>query len=116
MTWAEALRYCREKYTDLASVHNEEELNKLKTTASRYYKGHVWLGLYDNIDSWKWSLEEEGYYGDGEAEFGMWNSGKPNNKGGYENCVQMEDNGFWSDVVCETHQKFVCYNGKENTS
>lgn len=61
-------------------------------------------------------MEKEGYYGEGEAEFRMWKIGKPNNRGGYENCVEMDSNGVWNDVSCKTQKTFVCYNGKGNTS
>lgn len=115
-TWAEALEYCREKYTNLVSIHNMEELNKLVAIVGRYYNGHIWVGLYDDIDSWKWSLETEGYYSNGNNEFRMWRPGDADNSGGYKNCVQLGNDGLWNAVSCESHQKFVCYSGKENTS
>nr|XP_046271756.1 C-type mannose receptor 2-like [Scatophagus argus] len=114
-TWAEALHYCRWKHSDLASVHNKEELDELVTTAQKYYRGHVWIGLYDDINSWRWSLQEEGYYGEGEAEFRMWKSDRPINFGGYENCAGMDNDGLWNDRNCKYEAPFVCYNGNKAT-
>lgn len=113
--WAEAQSYCRDKYTDLATVGNKEESDKLDAITKRYFSGALWIGLYDDINSWRWSLREEGYYGEGEAEFRMWMSGDPNNYGGYENCSKMNADGLWTDFPCTFTKPFVCYNGKKNT-
>lgn len=115
MTWAEAQSHCRGEYTDLASVGNKEDLDKLMVAAQKYHDGHVWIGLYDDINSWRWSLEQEGYYGEGEAEFKMWDVGEPNNRQRYENCAVMHGNGLWHDAPCEHQKQFVCYNGKKNS-
>uniref|UniRef100_A0A3P9LTK7 C-type lectin domain-containing protein n=1 Tax=Oryzias latipes TaxID=8090 RepID=A0A3P9LTK7_ORYLA len=51
MTWSEAQIYCREHYSDLASVRNmtdNEEITKLIPN-----RRNVWIGLFR--DSWKWS-------------------------------------------------------------
>ncbi|XP_044038563.1 macrophage mannose receptor 1-like [Siniperca chuatsi] len=114
-TWAEAQSYCRWKYTDLATVENKEELDKLVAAAQEHYNGQVWIGLYDDINSWRWSLKKEGYYGEGEAEFRMWNSGEPNNFGGYETCAEMTADGLWNDLPCTLTKQFVCYNGNVET-
>ncbi|XP_071395465.1 P-selectin-like [Centroberyx affinis] len=78
-TWTEAQRYCREKFTDLATVDNQEDVAKLNEILGRHYEGSVWIGLYDDINSWRWSLEKKSYYGEGEAEFRMWASNEPDN-------------------------------------
>ncbi len=81
-------------------------------TAEKYYRGHVWIGLYADIHSWRWSLEKEGYYDEGE--FRMWRSDAPN-KVEYATCVAMTAGGLWNDLPCERKRPFVCYDGKKNT-
>ncbi|KAM7386085.1 hypothetical protein PAMA_008959 [Pampus argenteus] len=115
MTWTEAQSYCRLKYGDLATVFNEEEHSKVVDAAQEFYLGHVWIGLYDDINSWKWSLEKEDYYVGGEAEFRMWHSGEPNNAFGYEICTVIVADGVWNDVSCTQMNPFVCYNGNDET-
>uniref|UniRef100_A0A3B4AGX4 C-type lectin domain-containing protein n=1 Tax=Periophthalmus magnuspinnatus TaxID=409849 RepID=A0A3B4AGX4_9GOBI len=51
MTWTEAQQYCRQHYTDLATIHNTEDLDKL--TRPSTYTGDAWIGLFDDVASWK---------------------------------------------------------------
>lgn len=81
--------------------------------AKNYYAGHVWIGLYDDINSWRWSLEKEGYYGEGE--FRIWAENQPNNLKGDQACAGMNTEGLWNDLPCHLKKQFVCYNGKKNT-
>ncbi|KAE8277489.1 hypothetical protein D5F01_LYC24568 [Larimichthys crocea] len=50
MTWTEAQNYCRTNYTDLASVRNMTENQKIQDLKGTEDK--VWIGLFR--DSWKW--------------------------------------------------------------
>uniref|UniRef100_UPI003AB04113 C-type lectin domain family 17, member A-like n=1 Tax=Centroberyx gerrardi TaxID=166262 RepID=UPI003AB04113 len=107
-TWTEAQSYCREKYTDLATVLNEEDVIKLNDIIGTYIQ--VWIGMYDDINSWRWSLENEGYYGEGEAEFRMWANSEPNNFH-TENCAFMNRAGTWGDATYSRRMPYICYNG-----
>uniref|UniRef100_A0A667WJI0 C-type lectin domain-containing protein n=1 Tax=Myripristis murdjan TaxID=586833 RepID=A0A667WJI0_9TELE len=113
VTWTEAQSYCRQHYTDLATVSSEEDVTKLNDTVGRH---HSWIGLYYDINSWRWSLQNKSYYGEGEAEFRIWFSGEPNNYRSYENCVIMDPDGLWFDTPCFSERPFVCYNGENKTS
>src|SRR4029434_10482585 len=44
INWADAQRYCREKHTDLASVSDEAENEKIKEVLGRDY--NAWIGLF----------------------------------------------------------------------
>lgn len=87
-------------------------MNQVFSAGSKYYNGHLWIGLYDDINSWRWSMEKRSYYGEGEAEFRMWKSGEPNNIYRFEICAVMDAAGFWLDVPCDWKNPFTCYNGE----
>ncbi|CAM4666779.1 unnamed protein product [Leuciscus chuanchicus] len=114
-TWTEAQRHCRENYTDLATIDNMEEMNSLINTVNGSYNGSAWIGQYDDVNSWRWSLEDNDFYQDGERDFRNWYH-EPNNILGNELCVYMDYNGNWYDSSCENYYIFVCYDGRENAS
>ena len=49
----------------------------------------AWFGLYNDVNSWRWSLSDKTFYGQGESEFRMWASGQPDNLGGRQTCGQI---------------------------
>ncbi|CAB1351447.1 unnamed protein product, partial [Coregonus sp. 'balchen'] len=118
-TWKEAQTYCRDKYTDLATIDNIEDMNrlmKMEKFSVYYWIGTVWIGLYDDIiNSWRWSLEDSDYYGDGETEFRHWQIGEPNNRSGMVHCVVMK-NGMWKNVDCNLEHSFICCTGETKDS
>ncbi|XP_067280782.1 macrophage mannose receptor 1 [Pseudorasbora parva] len=114
-TWTEAQRYCRQNYTDLATIDNMEEMNSLINTVNGSYNGSAWIGLYDDVNSWRWSLENNDFYQEGERDFRNWPH-EPDNRGGNELCVYMDPNGNWFDSSCDNTNTFVCYDGRVNVS
>ncbi|KAA8579290.1 hypothetical protein FQN60_007080, partial [Etheostoma spectabile] len=68
----------------------------------------AWIGLYDDVNSWRWSLTDTGFYQPGETEFRRWWTGEPNNYKSKEHCTQMGFDGLWNDVSCENSLKAVC--------
>uniref|UniRef100_A0A667X6F7 C-type lectin domain-containing protein n=1 Tax=Myripristis murdjan TaxID=586833 RepID=A0A667X6F7_9TELE len=113
MNWTEAQSYCRQHYTDLATVTSEEDVTKLNDAVGSH---RCWIGLYEDINSWRWSLQNKSYYGEGEAEFRMWVSGQPDNSGSNEHCVVMNPGGLWFVSSCFSARPFVCYNGENKTT
>ncbi|XP_058614435.1 C-type mannose receptor 2-like [Onychostoma macrolepis] len=116
-TWTEAQRYCRQNYTDLATVENMEEMNRLINTVNGSYNGSAWIGLYDDVlkNSWRWSLEDDDFYQEGERDFRNWYH-QPDNSGGKQLCVYMDYNGNWYDMSCDNMLPFLCYGGRGNAS
>uniref|UniRef100_A0A671YZJ6 C-type lectin domain-containing protein n=1 Tax=Sparus aurata TaxID=8175 RepID=A0A671YZJ6_SPAAU len=105
----EAQKYCREKYTDLATIDNMEDMKILNNTVdkSKAFDG-VWIGLYDDMNSWRWSLSDTSFYRDGETEFRLWWTGEPNNRNSREYCTEMYSDGRWNDDDCESCLTSVC--------
>ncbi|KAA0721383.1 Macrophage mannose receptor 1 [Triplophysa tibetana] len=95
-TWTEAQRYCRENYTDLATVNNINDMNQLKKTVNNNQK--VWIGL-KRRDKWKWSLGDPAKYLNWETE--------PSND--TNNCAVMR-NGTWLQQDCNVNMSLICYN------
>ncbi|KAI4887591.1 hypothetical protein NFI96_032416, partial [Prochilodus magdalenae] len=90
-TWTEAQNYCRQTYTDLATINTMEEMKKLNATLKDKPSSSVWIGLSrGGTGKWLWSLADGGFYSEGGA-YRNWASGEPNNAGRNEFCVVMEN-------------------------
>lgn len=115
MKWTEAQSYCKEEFTtDLASVHSDEDMSELRNVVSSVSSEDIYLGLSLNVESWRWSLQKEGFYVNSSADFRMWKQDQPNNKEGQQNCVRLDEDG-WIDSFCSRQSLFVCYNGEKHT-
>uniref|UniRef100_A0A8C6SM40 C-type lectin domain-containing protein n=1 Tax=Neogobius melanostomus TaxID=47308 RepID=A0A8C6SM40_9GOBI len=118
MTWTDARQYCREHYTDLATLENAEDVHRLKIP----YGAWAWIGLFDGPASWKgvmtsdsnsWRWSATGTTSPGG--FQNWASGDPDNYNAIEHCVFIK-NGLWGDHDCARLFSFFCYTGKIFTS
>lgn len=81
------------------------------------WTGKAWIGLHDDlVNSWRWSLNDSSFYGDGETEFRNWYRKQPNNLNGQQYCVVLLPgspyDGTWDDTDCDLEKDFICYNGK----
>uniref|UniRef100_A0A8C9VYS2 C-type lectin domain-containing protein n=1 Tax=Scleropages formosus TaxID=113540 RepID=A0A8C9VYS2_SCLFO len=112
--WTEAQSYCRENYTDLVTIDNPEEMNRVINRVNLTgYTGPAWIGLKKgNSWKWQWSLADTPSYN--ENDIGLWD--KAANQpdwmiGGTEDCGRLK-NLKWHDYPCNSTAYFVCYNGK----
>ncbi|KAK7884384.1 hypothetical protein WMY93_027507 [Mugilogobius chulae] len=114
-TQEEARSYCRQHYTDLATVESLEDvltlnnmvdMSRLINPDGFYYR--AWIGLYDDVNSWSWSLSDPDYYSEGQENYRNWLGGEPGNQAINECCGIMDKSGFWGDVRCTTLFPAVC--------
>ncbi|XP_036453036.1 macrophage mannose receptor 1-like [Colossoma macropomum] len=99
--WTDAQQYCREKFTDLATIESQEEMNALIAVLNGT-AGDFWIGMSYNTN-WAWS--------DGSAiSYSDWMSGEPNNIG-IENCAKFSNQyAFkWNNIQCYLLLQFICY-------
>uniref|UniRef100_A0A3B4X210 C-type lectin domain-containing protein n=1 Tax=Seriola lalandi dorsalis TaxID=1841481 RepID=A0A3B4X210_SERLL len=85
-TWSEGQTYCREKYADLVTISNAQDMNKVIDFMNEDVD-NFWIGLYEDVLTWSWSLSDVSYYGDGETEFRNWDAGEPNSQSGIQHCL-----------------------------
>ena len=116
MSWSDAQQYCREKYTDLATIASMDDISRLQ---SAFSYSCAWIGLNDDpaswmgpqgndTNSWRWSATGE----TSKTGYQKWFAGEPNYAAGEEICVIMV-NGEWYDLSCGNDRAFVCYTGKK---
>ena len=114
--WTEAQRYCRETYTDLATVHSMDEMKELNETLknSSISGPSVWMGLQrGGTKKWMWSLADTQFYKQGETEFRKWKTGEPSDSASNQDCaVKYSTDIFWRDENCSQSHSFVCYDGR----
>ncbi|XP_041925999.1 C-type lectin lectoxin-Lio2-like isoform X4 [Alosa sapidissima] len=104
-SWTEAQQYCREEFTDLATIDDMTEMEKVKSMIQEAGAGDAWIGL--KTGEWQWSLADRDFYRENEAEFRNWYPGQPGGGGG-EECVGMIA-GTWHDYWCSSSSPFICY-------
>ncbi|KAI9522152.1 hypothetical protein NQZ68_038788 [Dissostichus eleginoides] len=108
MSWDEARSYCREHFTDLATVSNMRDMERMRNSSQTT---DAWIGLQAKEGGnkpWRWSLPWVEYK---ESE-ALWENGEPNDR---ENCVKMDENDEndyrkWDDESCTEDNHFICYN------
>lgn len=108
-TWEDAQNYCRTHHYDLATIQNNENWTKLLEAADeqRFY-GFAWIGLFNDINGWRWS------YNDESLVFESWGLAQPDNYGAGQECVIIYPNGAWDDFYCTIEKYFVCYDGEKS--
>ncbi|XP_071343773.1 E-selectin-like [Trachinotus anak] len=115
MTWRNARNWCREHYTDMVAIQNQEEIKHLNSWLPRK-KGYYWIGIRKIDNIWTWVGTNKAL----TAEATNWAEGEPNNgKGGQivgesEDCVEMYikrevETGRWNDERCNKLKTALCY-------
>ncbi|KAJ4934044.1 hypothetical protein JOQ06_006851 [Pogonophryne albipinna] len=91
-------------------------LSAVSSHAERQYKQSAWIGLYDDRDTWKWSMSDPSFYGPGETEFRRWASGEPSN-GHNDQCTYLDSyrTGTWNDYDCNGRTWALCFDVTERS-
>lgn len=102
-TWLGALKYCREKHTDLVSGvtqlrHAKTQLSKKIEKAEK----NIAIGLFR--DSWDWS-------GGSKSSFRNWDESFKDHRA-TGNCAVTSKHGEWKSKGCSSKFPFFCYNGE----
>ncbi|XDV19534.1 hypothetical protein PO909_024990, partial [Leuciscus waleckii] len=100
-TWHEAQDYCRQNYIDLATVQTDEEWSELNELRAELQVSS-WVGLYDDVNSWRWSFRDE------NVTFTKWAFAEPDNYGGTQYCAILHSNGYWRDKDCNIKCRIIC--------
>ncbi|ROL28506.1 Neurocan core protein [Anabarilius grahami] len=100
-TWDEAQDYSRQNHIDLATVQSDEEWSQLNALRAEL-QFYTWIGLYDDVNSWRWSFQNE------SITFTKWDKHQPNNFGGNQDCVELRSSGYWRDKSCDFRCVIVC--------
>ncbi|MEQ2201192.1 hypothetical protein XENOCAPTIV_008823 [Xenoophorus captivus] len=97
--WNDAQTYCRERFSDLATIQNSANSTKARQAAGT---SKFWIGLFNG--TWKWSEDRT------RSLFTRWSSSEP----GGGNCVTVSKYGSWSTNDCEELHLFLCYHGESD--
>ncbi|XP_053272281.1 lymphocyte antigen 75 [Pleuronectes platessa] len=99
--WSEAQRHCREHYTDLATVRDDADNNKIWKLEEPIK--WAWIGLY---------RDPQIYWSDGSNySFSSWYQGEHPLGSMKVVCgvADLEQGGNWRLCSCEERKPFVCY-------
>ncbi|MCI4383846.1 hypothetical protein PGIGA_G00031410 [Pangasianodon gigas] len=107
-SWSDAQAYCRAMHTDLAIIKSDDNMVRLQNEAQRQqFSSSAWIGLYSDINSWRWSLGNKAV-----GSMTNWHAKEPNNNCGHEECGVVSMEGWW-DVSCRLAYPFVCFDDSE---
>ncbi|XP_063042882.1 putative C-type lectin domain family 20 member A [Engraulis encrasicolus] len=93
-TWSEAQTYCREMYTDLATISDSDDakgLNEARPSTHTNVNSSYWIGLYNDVQSG---------YGNYSSDW----------KRDYDDCYLcvVVYNSTWWGVPCNSTYQFFC--------
>ena len=103
-TWYNARRDCLGRNLDLATINDKPEMATIRALLS----GGVsyWIGLTSlkGNGTFKWVTT-----GSVNPAFRDWAKDEPNNHGGTERCVELEESKYqMNDVPCNNKRGFIC--------
>ncbi|KAK5870183.1 hypothetical protein PBY51_024838 [Eleginops maclovinus] len=112
MNWQDARAWCKENYTDMVAIQNQQEIVHLNRWLP-WKKTYYWIGIRKVNTVWTWVGTNKAL----TKEATNWAKGEPNNgksKGSHEDCVEMyiqrtQETGKWNDERCGKLKTALCY-------
>lgn len=103
VTWEEAMKQCRDRQSNLASVLSESRLVKILQTSRKAQTGHMWIGLRYLADGWLWvngdTIKYNGWSQRKEPQCPAWS----------HHCGALSLEGHhWDSWDCTDKLNFVC--------
>ncbi|KAL2093596.1 hypothetical protein ACEWY4_010908 [Coilia grayii] len=97
MSWNQAQLYCRQHYTDLASIPNSNVETEINNLIGGNLGQFIWTGLF--LDSWEWSNSSK------MSSFRNWKKAPTS----YGNCaaVDVNNGSLWDNLSCELNLPFI---------
>ncbi|KAI4886524.1 hypothetical protein NFI96_034120 [Prochilodus magdalenae] len=108
--WTEAQSYCRENFTDLATIESQQDMDALIAVLNGTGE-HSWIGLREKDEPYRTVGNRSWTWSDGSnSSYRYWNTGEPNHAVG-DTCVQLWDGPEyrWNDAGCQWPNPFICY-------
>ncbi|XP_058240549.1 macrophage mannose receptor 1-like [Hemibagrus wyckioides] len=88
-------------------VTDDDWLRLNKEAISKAFTDYTWIGLYNDVNSWRWSLNELPLK---NVTYTNWYTGQPDNYAAKEACGIIYAYGTWADTICTGLRPFICYN------
>ncbi|CAL8249451.1 unnamed protein product [Boreogadus saida] len=102
MNYTSAQSYCREEFSDLATVGNSSEERRVAAVVPDGVV-RTWIGLrLADTATWYWARPDH------TLVFLNWEEGEPNATTTPESCGAMNSDGRWFESGCDTRRGFVC--------
>ncbi|XP_008334648.1 E-selectin isoform X2 [Cynoglossus semilaevis] len=107
--WTQARQWCRNHFTDIVSIHSQEEtdfINELLPLHTKYY----WIGI-SRVTSGVWTWEDTNETV--PEAFQNWAEGEPDDIPD-QDCVEIyikrdKDTARWNNEKCNSRKGTVCY-------
>ncbi|XP_046698650.1 C-type mannose receptor 2-like [Silurus meridionalis] len=85
----------------------------LKEMTDKNVMGPVWIGLYNDLDTWYWSYNHLPLK---NMSLIKWAPGNPDNTSGADMCGVVQDVGKWESYPCFYTGPFICYDANNSAA
>ncbi|KAM7388318.1 hypothetical protein PAMP_024503 [Pampus punctatissimus] len=115
MNWKQARAWCKEHYTDLVAIQNQDEIKHLNNWLPKK-KTYYWIGIRKINNVWTWVGTNKAL----TPEATNWAKNEPNNgnnaqkESKSEDCVEIyikrdTEPSKWNDERCDKMKTALCY-------